>query len=125
LELFGYSTDAALFVSRHPSSSEPHGHRLTPEGEYMHEEHRYTPDDFEPTIEPASADDLPGITDHVLGAQLKYTDRVELERAKRRAPETEQSRAVQAQLMEAKKKTFLLETTKIDGKSLRDVIDHL
>ena len=125
LALFGYSTDAELFVSRHPSSSEPHGHRLTPEGEYMHEEHRYTPDDFEPTIEPASADDLPGITDHVLGAQLKYTDRVELERAKRRAPETEQSRAVQAQLMEAKKKTFLLETTKIDGKSLRDVIDHL
>ena len=82
LALFGYSTDAALFVSRHPSSSEPHGHRLTPEGEYMHEEHRYTPDDFEPTIEPASAGDLPGITDHVLGAQLKYTDRVELERAK-------------------------------------------
>jgi hypothetical protein len=27
--------------------------------------------------------------------------------------------------MEAKKKTFLLETTKIDGKSLKDVIDHL
>ena len=125
LELFGYSTDAALFVSRHPSSSEPHGHRLTPEGEYMHEEHRYTPDDFEPTIEPASEGDLPGITNHVLGAQLKYTDRVELERAKTRAPDTEQSRAVEAQLMEAKKKTFLLETTKIDGKSLKDVIDHL
>jgi hypothetical protein len=61
----------------------------------------------------------------MLGQQLKYTDRVQLEREKNRAPDTEQSRALEKQLLEARKKTFLLETTKVGGKSLKDVIDQL
>ena len=91
----------------------------------MHEEHRYTPDGFEPEPEPEDENAIDGNTHHTLGQQLKHTHRARLEREKRRAPDTEQSRALENQLLEARKKTFLLETTKVGGKSLKDVIDQL
>ena len=125
LELLGYSTDPNVFLSVHPSTDTDHGHRITADGDHMHEEHRYTPEGYEPEPEPEDEDAVDGNTHHMLGQQLKYTDRVQLEREKNRAPDTEQSRALEKQLLEARKKTFLLETTKVGGKSLKDVIDQL
>ena len=125
LELFGYSTDEELFVPQHQDSNDEHGHRITPAGEFMHEEHRYSSDDPEPEFSTPSEDDDPENTEHMLGTQLKPTDRLRRAREAELPPETEQTRAVQASLMEARRKSFMLETTKIGGKSLKDVIDHL
>ena len=125
LELLGYATDPDVFLPAHPSADAAHRHRVTADGEHMHEEHRYTPDGFEPEPEPEDENAIDGNTHHTLGQQLKHTHRARLEREKRRAPDTEQSRALENQLLEARKKTFLLETTKVGGKSLKDVIDQL
>lgn len=130
LELLGYSTDADVFVPHHPSSDVDHSHRLTPTGEHMHEEHRYTDesttdDDDDDGENWSLPDDLGDHTDHVLGVQLKRTDRLARAAAEQSVPETDQHRAVKAQLAEARRKSFVLENTKIGGKSLKDVIDHL
>ena len=125
LELLGYATDPDVFLPAHPSADAAHRHRVTADGEHMHEEHRYTPDGFEPEPEPEDEDAVEGNTHHTLGQQLKHTHRARLEREKHRPPDTEQSRALEKQLLEARKKTFLLETTKVGGKSLKDVIDQL
>ena len=126
LELLGYSTDTDVFVPHHPSSDVDHSHRLTPTGEHMHEEHRYTDESTADDGENWSLpDDLGDHTDHVLGVQLKRTDRLARVAAEQSVPETDQHRAVKAQLAEARRKSFVLENTKIGGKSLKDVIDHL
>ena len=61
----------------------------------------------------------------MLGTQLKSTDRLRQHSEKEIPPETEDHKRIKAQLMEARRKNFMLETTKIGGKSLKDVIDHL
>lgn len=127
LTLFGYSTDKTLFVPQPRHATTHHGHRVTPKGEHMHEEHRYTPENFDGDVGEAEDDENahPENTDHMLGTQLKSTDRLRQHREKEIPPDTEDHKRIKAQLMEARRKNFMLETTKIGGKSLKDVIDHL
>jgi len=123
LDLFGYETSDDIFVPDHPDTEGDHGHRLTPEDEYMHEEHKYTPDDWvAPPAKILSSDDH---TEHVLGSQLKYTKRIDLEREKLTPKDTDQTLAVKTQLIQARQKNFILETTQVGGKSLKEMIDNL
>ncbi len=123
LELYGYETSSAVFVPDHPDTAGDHGHRVTPEGEHMHEEHTYTPDEW--TAPPTKVLDADDHTEHVLGTQLKPTKRIELERLKHTPEETEQSREVLAHLKQAREKNFILENAKVGGKSLKEMIDNL
>ena len=123
LDLFGYETSSSIFIPDHPEASGDHGHRITPEGVNMHEEHTYTPDDWvAPPAKVLSSDDH---TEHVLGAQLKPTKRIELERIKNTPEETEQTREVREHLKRARQKNFILENAQVGGKSLKEMIDNL
>ena len=139
LTLLKYPTDPDLFVPDHPDDDHPlaHGHRVSesyvdPETNeqdatiYAHPEHRYTDETI--FTHPDDEHEIDSRTgrikeyEHMLGMQLKPTERRNEHERKQIPPETDEHRRIKKMLDDHVKKNDILDNMVVRGQKVKDLM---
>lgn len=129
LTLLKYPTDPDLFVpDHHDDDSSSHGHRISSSKDddvYAHPEHKYTDEKWKMPDDGHEIDERTGRireSQHMLGMQLKPTERRENHIKSQIPPETDEHRRIKKMLDDHVRKNDIVDNMIVKGQKVKDLM---